>query len=117
MHWEEALDSQIAFDKVLREDPAGAYSRMDFDSRDMYRARLVKIAEAPIRPKSWKSPRPALALARNAKKEDLGDPRQAQRQSHIGFYLIGPGQEQLHAKVGLSSVFGLAHTAFSANPS
>ena len=37
---------------------------------------------------------------------DLGDARQIQRQSHVGFYLIGPGQEQLHAKVGFRPPLG-----------
>ena len=33
------------FDDILRKDPAGAYSRMDFDSRDLYRNQLMEIAE------------------------------------------------------------------------
>ena len=45
LHWKEVLEPQIAFDKVLREDPVGAYSRMDFDTRNLYREKLVKIAE------------------------------------------------------------------------
>jgi cyclic beta-1,2-glucan synthetase len=104
MHWKEALDSQIAFDKLLSEDPAGAYSRMDFDSRDLYRARLVKIAENSDSTE-MEVAQAALALARNAEKEELGDPRQVLRQCHVGYYLIGPGQEQLHARVGYHPPF------------
>ena len=105
LHWKEALDSHIGFDRILREDPAGAYSRMDFDSRDMYRARLVKIAENSDATE-MEVAQAALTLARNAQKEDIGDPRQIQRQSHIGYYLVGPGQEQLHAKVGYRPPLG-----------
>src|SRR5256885_1100252 len=39
LHWKDVLNSQIVFDKILSEDPAGAYSRMDLDSRDLYRGR------------------------------------------------------------------------------
>jgi cyclic beta-1,2-glucan synthetase len=105
LHWKDALDSQIAFDRVLSQDPAGAYSRMDFDSRDVYRAQLVKIAERSDSTE-MEVAQAALALARNAEKQDLGDPRQILRQSHIGYYLIGPGQEQLHAKVGFRPSLG-----------
>jgi hypothetical protein len=105
LHWKDVLDSQVAFDKVLREDPAGAYSRMDFDSRDMYRDRVVKIAENSDSTE-MEVAQAALALARNAEKNDLGDPRQAQRQSHVGYYLVGTGQEQLHAKVGFRPPLG-----------
>jgi len=105
LHWKDALDSQIAFDKVLREDPAGAYSRMDFSSRDIYRARLVKIAENSDSTE-MEVAQAALTLARNAEKEGLLDPLQILRQSHVGYYLIGPGQEQLHAKVGFRPPLG-----------
>jgi hypothetical protein len=34
--WKDVLEPLILFDRVLREDPAGAYPRMDFESRDLY---------------------------------------------------------------------------------
>jgi cyclic beta-1,2-glucan synthetase len=105
LHWKDVLDTQVGFDKVLRDDPAGAYSRMDFDSRDLYRARVVKIAENSDSTE-MEVAQAALALARNAEKQELSDPRQVQRQSHIGYYLIGPGQEQLCARVGFQPPFG-----------
>ena len=43
--WKDVLEPLILFDRVLREDPAGAYPRMDFESRDLYRTELAKIAE------------------------------------------------------------------------
>ena len=43
--WKDVLEPFILFDRVLREDPAGAYPRMDFESRDLYRTELAKIAE------------------------------------------------------------------------
>ena len=34
----------MVFDAVLREDPAGAYPKMDFDSREVYRKQVSRIA-------------------------------------------------------------------------
>ena len=88
LHWKDVLDPQVAFEKMLRADPAGAYSRMDFDSRDLYRSRLVKIAENSDSTE-MEVAQAALSLAREAAKQDSGDPRLLQRQSHIGYYLVG----------------------------
>ena len=43
--WKEIIEPLIVFDQVLREDPAGAYPRMDFESRELYRKKIVDIAE------------------------------------------------------------------------
>ena len=105
LHWKEVLDSQIAFDTVLREDPAGAYSRMDFKSRDLYRDQVVKIAENSDSTE-MEVAQAALTLARSAQQQALGDTRELARQSHVGYYLIGPGQEQLCAKVRFHGPLG-----------
>ncbi len=105
LHWKDVLDSQIVFDKVLREDPSGTYPIMDHDSRSLYRERVVKIAERSDSTE-MEVAQAALALARNAAKEHFDDPREAKRQTHIGFYLIGPGAEELHARVGFRPALG-----------
>jgi len=105
LHWKDALDSQIVFDKILREDPAGAYSRMDFDSRSLYRERVVKIAERSDSTEIEVA-QTALGLARNAQKENFADPREARRQSHIGYYLIGSGSDELCARVAFRPSLG-----------
>lgn len=105
LHWKDALDSQIVFDEVLRQDPARAYSGMDFDSRSLYRETVVKIAERSDFTE-MEVAQTALALARSAEKENLGDPREARRRSHIGYYLIGPGSEELCARVGFRPSLG-----------
>ena len=43
--WKELLEPMVLFDRILRQDPAGAYGRMDFDSRDLYRTEIANIAE------------------------------------------------------------------------
>ena len=42
--WKEVLEPLILFDHILREDPAGAYAAMDFESRNLYRDKLARIA-------------------------------------------------------------------------
>ncbi|HEV2715036.1 MAG TPA: hypothetical protein VGU64_07190, partial [Terriglobales bacterium] len=42
--WKEILEPLIAFDYILRQDPADCYAKMDFESRDFYRRKLSNIA-------------------------------------------------------------------------
>ena len=105
LHWKDALDAQIVFDKILRDDPAGAYSRMDFDSRSLYRECVVRIAERSDFTE-MEVAQTALSLAQNAEKEDYSDPRAARRRCHIGYYLIGPGSDELCARVGFRPPLG-----------
>jgi cyclic beta-1,2-glucan synthetase len=43
--WVSIIEPLITFDALLREDPAEAYSCMDFDSREFYRKRIAFIAQ------------------------------------------------------------------------
>ncbi len=99
LQWKEVLEPYIGFDKVLREDPARAYPKMDFESRNFYREKLVKIAEHSDCTEMEVAAE-VLSFARRAQQENFDDPRQAARESHVGFYLAGPGAAQLRAKVG-----------------
>jgi hypothetical protein len=104
LQWKEVLEPQIAFDKVLRDDPTGAYSQMDFESRNLYREKLVKTAERSDFTEVEVALE-ALSLARRAQEKKFDDPRQATRQSHIGYYLLGPGVTELRERVGFHPSF------------
>ncbi len=97
--WKEALEPLIAFDAILREDPVGAYSRMDFESRDLYRNQLVEIAEHSDFTE-MEVARESLTLAREAHQRKDGDPRVALRCSHVGYYLLAEGTAALYERVG-----------------
>ncbi len=97
--WKEVIEPLILLDQVLREDPVGAYSRMDFESRDHYRNKLVKIAD-PSDFTEAEVALEALALAREAHQQNPGTPRESLRQSHIGYYLVAEGSSILQRKVG-----------------
>jgi hypothetical protein len=98
VHWKEVLEPQIAFDHVLRQDPAGAYPRMDFESRNLYREKVVKLADHSDATEIEVAFE-AVALARHAESLKLEDPRVAARESHIGYYLVGNGAVQLGERI------------------
>ena len=99
LHWKEVLEQQITFDQVLRQDPAGAYPKMDFDSRNFYREKLVKIAERSDFTE-MEVAFEALTLAKRAQGQKIDDPRLAARESHIGYYIAGEGVAQLCETIG-----------------
>ncbi len=97
--WKNVLEPLIMFDRILGEDPAGAYLQMEFDSRELYRTQLAKIAETS-EATELEVARAALTLARQAQQSGHDNPRVALRQSHIGFYLLDRGTKALQQKVG-----------------
>jgi len=97
--WKDDLESLIPFDEVLLQDPAGAYELMDFDSRNSYRERVSQIARRSDLTEVEVA-KEALKLARKAQKRGSDDPRIAQRESHIGYYLVAEGATTLGYKVG-----------------
>ena len=52
--WKDELESLIPFDRILREDPAGAYVAMDLESRNVYRERVAQDRPTLAIEQSWK---------------------------------------------------------------
>jgi cyclic beta-1,2-glucan synthetase len=97
--WKEALEPLILFDQVLRQDSVGAYARMDFESRELYRKRVAAVATRSDLTEMAVA-RQALALAQKAQARNYRDPRIGLRESHIGYYLVGEGAEVLAKLAG-----------------
>jgi hypothetical protein len=95
--WEQLLEPLIVFDTVLRQDPAAAYARMDRESRDLYRNAVVKFASRSDC-SEVEIAEMAVSLAREARHEGEHDPRLSLRQSHVGYYLIAEGREELYRR-------------------
>jgi len=97
--WKEVVEPLILFDHVLREDPAGCYAQMDFETRDLYRHKLSNIAghsdftEMEVAAAT-------LELAKEAAQRLGTCSREALRTSHVGYYLVDQGIALLHARVG-----------------
>jgi hypothetical protein len=96
--WKDLFEAVNRIDCVLREDPAGAYADMDFDSRDRYRNVIAGLAQhCPM--DEHEVAGTALALARRVEAVSDGS-RAAHRRSHVGFYLIDGGLAILRESVG-----------------
>jgi len=96
--WSSLLESLIVFDAALGDDPAGTYSKMDLESRQQYRNRVALIARHSDLTEAQVAAQ-ALELAREGVSRDYSDPRQLQRYSHIGYYLVDKGFARLAERV------------------
>jgi cyclic beta-1,2-glucan synthetase len=103
-NWKVLIEPLIRFDRLLREDPVGAYSRMDYDSRELYRKRVVKLASHSDC-SEMEVAKAALELAREATKRPDADLRVRQRRSHVGTYLLAEGSPLLEQRIDFRAPF------------
>ncbi len=96
--WRDLFEHVNTVDRVLEQDPVGAYARMDFESRDLYRRIVSSLAERSSCTETAIA-EAAIALSRAAAAESDGS-RFASRRAHVGFYLIDKGLPRLEAAVG-----------------
>jgi cyclic beta-1,2-glucan synthetase len=97
--WVYLIEPLILFDSLLRQDPAGAFARMDFESRELYRKRIAAVARRSDHNESQVA-QAALDLAREGQASASPDPRVRLRHAHVGYYLLDDGFQQLAARVG-----------------
>ncbi|MBT9332209.1 glucoamylase family protein [Paracidobacterium acidisoli] len=97
--WPSILEPMVAFDAALQKDPAGAYPRMDFDSREVCRKRVAEIARHADSSESEVAAA-ALELAAEAAQRPAEDIRLHERRAHVGYYLFDQGFEQLRLQIG-----------------
>jgi len=102
--WKDILEPLILFDKILRDDPAGAYARMEYESRELYRLEVVKVADH-CDFTEIEVARKVVALAKEAQQDRHVDSRLSLRRSHIGYYLLAEGTGLLYEKVGYRPPF------------
>ncbi|HVU46544.1 MAG TPA: glucoamylase family protein [Terracidiphilus sp.] len=93
------IEPLIQFDALLRQDPAQAYTQMDFESRELYRKRVAYIARHSDCGE-YAVAQAALDLARANIARPTSDPRVSLRRMHVGYFLIEEGQTQLLERVG-----------------
>src|SRR6185295_3194077 len=91
--WSEFFESVSLVEQVLKRDPAGVYSRMDFRSRDRYRHAVEELAV----PTGEGQMLLALKSVERARQEHVRTPDS--RESHIGYHLIGAGRRQFERSV------------------
>lgn len=97
--WPKLLEPLVPFEDTLRQDPSGSYTGMDFESRDLYRISIAKVAARSPLTETDVAAR-ALQLARDASRQPNANERIAARVSHIGYYLVGLGLGELKKQCG-----------------
>jgi cyclic beta-1,2-glucan synthetase len=88
--WNAFFERISETERILREDPAGVYARMDFDTRDRYRKAVEELAGRS----DWSEEAVAHEAVRRSR-EGTGD-----RRRHVGHHLIDDGFEALGQAVG-----------------
>jgi cyclic beta-1,2-glucan synthetase len=88
--WKAFFEAVSETERVLREDPAGAYPHMDFDTRDRYR----KVVEELARRSDCSEEAVAHEAVRRSR-EGAGS-----RTAHVGYHLVDEGFDALGRAVG-----------------
>jgi cyclic beta-1,2-glucan synthetase len=91
--WKAFFEQVNETERILREDPAGVYARMDFDTRDRYRGVVEDLAARS----GWSED----AVAREAVR--LSGQSTGDRCLHVGYHLIDQGVVALEQIVGYRS--------------
>jgi cyclic beta-1,2-glucan synthetase len=99
--WDEFVDEVSMIEQILRRDPAGAYARQDFATRDRYRREVEELAE-----RSGESEvRVALRTVESARRA-AQDEGHEHRSAHVGYHLIDAGRPGLEVDVGHTARLG-----------
>ena len=94
MDWREFVEIMSSVEQILREDPLGAYARMDFATRDRYRHAIERVAKTSLLTEAEVA-RNAIQLAQVAQAVQQGGGEHA---AHVGFYLIDEGLSALETR-------------------
>jgi cyclic beta-1,2-glucan synthetase len=103
--WPSLIEPLIGYDAILRQDPAGVYARMDFESRELYRKRIASIAHRSDCSEAQVA-QAALELARQESTHPESDERMRSRKLHVGYYIIDKGFPLLALRVGFHPPVG-----------
>ena len=117
--WKAFFEQISRVEQILREDPAGLYSSMDFDTRNSYRSVIEELARHSNQNEESVA-RTAIEFARRVWETAQVSKQTLDRKTHVGFYLIDAGRSQLEKSVnylpGLSARLQrwiLAHPTFT----
>ncbi|HLZ93631.1 MAG TPA: glucoamylase family protein [Candidatus Acidoferrum sp.] len=94
--WRELFERINLIEQILRKDPCGAYAQMDFESRDSYRKTITQMAE---RSEASEHCIAQTVLSLASRLHGMGSERLSERQSHVGYYLIGAGRKTLEREI------------------
>jgi cyclic beta-1,2-glucan synthetase len=90
--WKDLFCGTSRVEAILRDDPAGMYQRMDFETRDAYRRAVERLA--------LRSPHSELEVAERAvacARQAVGGPL---RQTDVGYWLVDEGAVEFERSIG-----------------
>ncbi|HSL55546.1 MAG TPA: glucoamylase family protein [Pyrinomonadaceae bacterium] len=90
LDWNDFFEKVSLIERLLGNDPAGVYARMEFASRDRYRHVIERISKR-TRTNELDIGQAVIDLAAHADEN-------ARAQRHVGYYLIDAGLPQLESK-------------------
>ncbi|AJA47338.1 protein NdvB [Clostridium pasteurianum DSM 525 = ATCC 6013] len=94
LNWSQSFEKLSYMEEILRQDPSGIYSKMDFQSRDYYRHNLEKMAKKMNLPESYLA-KLCVRCAMDA--EDRGEEKEYEK--HVGYYIIDDGVNCINKKI------------------
>jgi hypothetical protein len=100
--WKELFERINVIEQVLRKDPSGAYPLMDYESRDNYRKTITQMAE---RSNASEQSIAQTAIRLASRMHPMAEERVRERQSHVGYYLVGGGRKALEREIGYWPTF------------
>jgi len=99
--WSKFVESCSIVERILRLDPAGMYSQMDFNTRDTYRKKVEKLTAHSEYSEQQVAEQALLMAEQNAQNGTASNVKKM----HIGYYLMGDGYDELVAKLGYRKPF------------
>ena len=99
LNWKLFFEAISQTEQILHSDPQGAYGRMDFETREAYRAVVTELAKRSHSTEPEVA-RKAIALAQTASKEKLRNHGASDRRTHVGYYLMDKGGTELKNSIG-----------------
>jgi cyclic beta-1,2-glucan synthetase len=104
--WADFVEECSIVDQILRLDPYGTYSQMDFETRDRYRRTVERISRHSNHSETDVAEK-VLILAEdqgriNEESDDDSDPlfNSSVVKKHIGYFLVGNGYRELISALG-----------------
>jgi cyclic beta-1,2-glucan synthetase len=97
--WRGLLESITSFDEILRQDPVGAFTKMEDETRYSYHQRVAQLAQRSDC-SEIDTAHAALELCRIAQSSSETEPRSRERMQHIGYYLFAEGLPALKKRIG-----------------
>ncbi|TVR84154.1 MAG: glycosyltransferase 36, partial [Saprospirales bacterium] len=95
--WADFVEECSVINGILKQDPAGVYPAMDFQTRDRYRKTVERLSR-----RSKLTEYEVSNVALNLARVEPGKGEDHSVKHHIGYFLIGDGYSELIEKVGYS---------------